>query len=300
MKIIITGGAGFIGKHLTDFLLNANHEITILDNFSNSTKKSINSLIKRGVNIIEGDITNSECVSKAFKNQEIVIHLAAKISVDESIRNPLDTFHVNVEGTKNVLVASIENNIKKLIVASSSAVYGEAQQDIKLDESSKINPISPYGKSKAVMEDEVRRLSREKNLNCIILRFFNIFGNGQSPEYAGVITKFLERISQNKSLKIFGDGNQTRDFVSIKDVVNSIYCSIIFGKSGTYNIASGKTVTINELAEKMISWSGKNLQIEHMNRKKGDIKHSQADISLAELEIKYFPKFGLDEIRKMI
>ena len=296
MKIIITGGAGFIGKHLVNYLLDKGNVITIFDNFSNSEENSMGYFIKNGVKVINGDIRKFEEILKETENQDILIHLAAKISVSESILNPSETFEVNVDGTKNVLEACKRSNIKKVIIASSAAVYGESVPKIKLKENTKTNPISPYGKSKLVMEQEIRK----NNINCIILRFFNIFGIGQTPEYAGVITKFIEMISTNKPLKIFGDGMQTRDFVSINDVVESIYDAIKNGKNGTYNIASGKAITINELAEFMISLSRKDLEIHHISEKHGDIRYSEADISLAKSEIKYVPKLGLNEIKTLL
>jgi UDP-glucose 4-epimerase len=301
MKILVTGGMGFIGRHLVIHLLKKGNKITIFDNFSNSDKKSIINLQNEGVNVIEGDITESDKILNAAKDQDIVIHLAAKISVDESIKNPTETFRINVNGTKNVLESCKKNNVKKIIVASSAAVYGEGFPKIKLNENMKTNPISPYGKSKLIMEQEIKKIiSKYDDMNCIILRFFNIFGIGQSFEYAGVITKFIKEISMNKPVKIFGDGMQTRDFVSIHDIVESVNAAIKNGKNGTYNIASGKAITINKLAEFMISLSGKNLEIHHISEKHGDIRHSEADISLAREKIGYLPKLKLDEIKKFM
>lgn len=300
MNIFVTGGAGFIGRHLTSLLLRKNLTVTIFDNFSNSNRKSISTLSDNGVRVIEGDIMNSSDLVDAMKGHEIVIHLAAKISVDESIKNPDKTFHTNVEGTKNVLVACERNNVKKIITASSSAVYGDILPGIKLTEKSKMSPISPYGESKVLMEQEIEKFAIKHDIDCIILRFFNVYGVGQSPEYAGVITKFLEKISTNRPLEVFGDGTQTRDFVAVEDVADSIYSAILNGKNGIYNIASGNTITIKDLAEMMISSSGKNLQINYVDSKKGDIRHSQADIALAKKEIKYSPKFGLEHIKKLI
>lgn len=300
MRILVTGGAGFIGKHLVKFLIGKGHLVTIFDNFSNSEKDSVIFLVNMGANIIEGDITNLEDIINAVSEHDIVVHLAAKISVEESIKNPSETFHINVDGTKNVLVACEKNHVKKLIVASSAAVYGESLPNVKLTEDSKVDPISPYGESKVMMEHEISKFIAKYNINCIILRFFNIYGIGQSPEYAGVITKFMKKITTNKPLEIFGDGMQTRDFVSIKDVIDSIYDAIENGKKGTYNIASGKTITIKELAEFMISLYGKDLEIIYNNAKKGDIKFSQADISLAKKELKYLPKYGLEEIKSLL
>ena len=296
MKIVVTGGAGFIGLHLVNHLLKEENQITILDNFSNSDKNLTKILQHKNLKIIEGDIRKINDVNNCLKEQDIVIHLAAKISVSESILNPSETFEVNVDGTKNVLEACKRSNIKKVIIASSAAVYGESVPKIKLKENTKTNPISPYGKSKLVMEQEIRK----NNINCIILRFFNIFGIGQTSEYAGVITKFIEMISTNKPLEIFGDGMQTRDFVSINDVVESIYDAIKNGENGTYNIASGKAITINELAKFMISLSRKDLEIHHISEKHGNIRYSEADISLAKSEIKYVPKLGLNEIKTLL
>ncbi len=300
MRILVTGGAGFIGKHLVKFLIEKGHLVTIFDNFSNSEKDSMAFLVNMGTKIIEGDITKLEDIINAVNEHDIVVHLAAKISVEESIKNPSETIHINVDGTRNVLVACEKNHVKKLIVASSAAVYGESLPDVKLTEDSKTDPISPYGESKVMMEREISEFIAKYNINCIILRFFNIYGVGQSPEYAGVITKFIKRIATNKPLEIFGDGMQTRDFVSIKDVIDSIYDAIENGKNGTYNIASDKAVTVKELAEFMISLSGKDLEIIYSDAKKGDIRFSQADISLAKRELGYLPKYGLEEIKNLL
>jgi UDP-glucose 4-epimerase len=300
VKILVTGGAGFIGKHLVRSLLEKGNAVTIFDNFSNSTKESISSLVEMGVKIIEGDITKPLETINAVKDQEAVIHLAAKISVSESISNPLETFRVNVDGTNNVLTACEKNDVKKLIVSSSAAVYGEGSLNVNLTEESKTNPISPYGESKVMMEQKITQWESNHDIKCIILRFFNIYGLGQSDEYAGVITKFIEKIVYNKPLEIFGDGFQVRDFVAIEDIISSIHNTMFHSKSGTYNIASGKAITINNLAEQMILSSGKKLKIEYTTAKKGDIKYSQADISLAKKEIKYSPKFGLDKIKQLL
>ncbi len=300
MKVLVTGGAGFIGKYLVRSLLEKDDSVTIFDNVSNSTKDSISSLVDIGAKVIEGDITKPLNILNITKDQDVIIHLAAKISVSESIKNPAETFQVNVNGTKNVLAACEKNHVKKLIVSSSAAVYGEGAPDVKLTEESKTNPISPYGESKLKMEQEIKEFESKHDIDCIILRFFNIYGIGQSSEYAGVITKFMERITQEKPLEIFGDGLQTRDFVAIDDVVSSIHNAISYGKSGTYNISSGRIITIKKLAELMVSISGKKLEIQHTAALKGDIRNSQADISLAKNDLGYSPKFELDKIKELL
>ena len=300
MKIIITGGAGFIGKHLVEFLTKKENDVTIFDNFSNSSYESIMYLQNLDVKIIKGDIRKIEDLNNAIKGHEVVIHLAAKISVDESIKNPSETFQTNVEGTKNVLIACKKNEIKKIIVSSSAAVYGESKIDVKLTEKSKIKPISPYGESKVRMENEIRKFSEDQNIDYVILRFFNIYGKNQSPEYAGVITKFIKKIEMNKPLQIFGNGMQIRDFVSVNDVVNSIYHSIENGKNQIYNIGSGKPITIKQLAKLMITLSKKELKINYNDIKKGDIRFSEADVSLAKKELHYLPKYTLESIKNLL
>lgn len=294
MNIFVTGGAGFIGKYVVDSLRKNGNTVTIFDNFSNSDRKSVEELITKEVKVIEGDITNLKEMSNAMKDQHVIIHLAAKISVEESIRNPSETFRINVNGTKNVLLSCKKNHVKKLIVASSAAVYGEGNTNEKLTEESKMNPISPYGESKKIMEEEIEKFGKNCDFNYIILRFFNIYGIGQSSEYAGVITKFLDRIGKNEPLEIFGDGFQTRDFVHIQDVINSIHKAISYNKKGVFNIASGKVITINELAEIMITISRKDLKINHLSSKKGDIRNSVANISKAKENLEYNPQVELN------
>jgi len=168
--------------------------------------------------------------------------LVASTKLEESIKFPEQTFSTNVDGTENVLNSCVRHNIKNIVAASSAAVYGETQ-NIPISENNKTNPSSPYGESKLKMEEYIQSFSKKHNLNSIILRIFNVYGPGQSPEYAGVITKFLEKISKNEALEIFGDGLQTRDFVSVQDVIESIFCAIskIEGRQGTiFNIGSGK------------------------------------------------------------
>jgi len=301
MNILVTGGAGFIGKHLVKSLIKNRKNVAIFDNFSNSDKKSIPLSKKDQIKIFEGDIRNNDAILEATKNQNIVIHLAAKISVEESIKNPTETFQINVEGTKNLLEICKKNNVKKIIVASSAAVYGEGSEKHKITEQTKLNPISPYGESKIEMEKEIIKFCSDNQINYVILRFFNIYGLGQSIEYAGVITKFLEKIRKNENLEIFGDGMQTRDFVAIEDIVNSIHNAIEYTENGIFNIASGEKITIKSLAQLMILLSNKKLNIEYLKSKKGDIKYSETDIQLAKNHLNYFSKIELkDGIKKLI
>jgi len=295
LKVFVTGGAGFLGATLVSSLLKKNYQIIIFDNFSNSSEEKISPLLTKGAKLVKGDITDSKSIENAIDDSDIVIHLAASINVEDSILNPEKTHNVNVDGTINVFRACVANNVRKIIVASSAAVYGESK-NLPVSENSSTNPISPYGKSKLNMEKYIQKFSQDNNLDCIILRFFNIYGKGQSDAYAGVITKFMKNISENKPLVIFGDGSYTRDFIHIDDALEAIYKAIqkIEGKRGDcYNIATGRAVSIKELAGLTLSISGKKLEIKFEPPKKGDIPHSQANIDLAKKELDFHPKISL-------
>ena len=292
MRILITGGSGFLGSHLSKFLIKHGHTITVFDNFSNSKSKTIkNNKIK----IIEGDILNYSVLSHSMQCIDLVIHLAAQISVKDSIKNPEKTMEINVQGTQNLLDSCVENKIHNFIAASSAAVFGN-QLFMPLTETSKKNPISAYGKSKLLMEEKIVEFSKQNNLNSIILRLFNLYGVGQSKQYAGVITKFLDNIQENKNLEIYGNGKQTRDFINIDDAIYSFDLAIkkIDGKIGKiYNVGSGISITIYELAKLLLEISGKNLSILCKPKLMGDIVHSQTSIKLITNELDFIPKIPL-------
>jgi UDP-glucose 4-epimerase len=293
MNIFITGGTGFIGLHLIRHLSKQANTITVFDNFSNS---SIINIANSNIKIIKGDILDYPLLSKSLDNIEIVIHLAARISVADSAKDPNSTIKVNVDGTQNVLDACLENNVKNLIAISSAAVFGN--QNALLNENSKTDPISPYGKSKLLMEEKIINFSKKHNFNSIILRFFNLYGLGQSPQYAGVITKFLDSIKENKPLEIYGNGSQTRDFIHIDDAVRCINLAIknIDGKIGKiYNVGFGKSTSILELANFLLDLSKKNLPIRFKPEINGDILHSKTSIDLVKKELGFVPKISLQE-----
>ena len=295
MNIFITGGTGFLGTHLTKFLIKQGHNITIFDNFSNSDSKIF--LTNDKIKIIEGDILDYSKVCDSMKNMELVIHLAAQISVEDSIKNPKNTMKINVQGTQNLLDSCMENKISNFIAASSAAVFGH-QSVMPLTEESSKNPISPYGKSKLMMEAKILEFSKQHKLNSIILRFFNLYGDGQSPQYAGVITKFLENIKKNTNLEIYGTGKHTRDFIHVDDAINSFDLAIksIHGKVGKiYNVGSGTSTTILELAQLLLKISGKDLQIILKPQLEGDIIHSQTSIKQISSDLGFTPKISLQK-----
>jgi UDP-glucose 4-epimerase len=295
MKIFVTGGAGFIGRHLVSALLK-NHDVTIFENFSNSNKKNLNFVSKNIPSIVEGDLSNFELLKSSLTDFDLVIHLAAKIDISESLKHPEISNKVNVQGTINLLKACVESNVSDFIGASSAAIYGNPHT-IPVTEDTIPNPVSPYGADKLAMEFYIRAFANAFKMNSISLRFFNVYGKGQSNEYAGVITKFMEKLSQNKPLIIFGDGKNTRDYIYIDDLVQGVMDSIsnMHGKKGEiYNIASGTSVSVNELAKKMIKISKKEIEIIHHSSRDGDLLFSEASISKAKKELSFSPKFELE------
>ncbi len=305
MRIFVTGGAGFIGKHLIKLLVNQNHQITLFDNFSNSSENELKEPEFHNIRIVKGDIRKIEDITKYLPGNDIVIHLAAKISVNESIINPEETFEVNVKGTENVLNASIANNIKKFFTFSSAAVYGNNKNTDHISkEDNKTISISPYGESKIKMEEAVYRICKNQSISSVIFRLFNVYGIGQSKEYAGVISKFAENIKNNKSLIIYGNGEQSRDFIAIEDIIGLIEKMIISNLNKNfkiYNLGSGTSTSILELADLMIKLSDKKILKSFHDQREGDVLHSTASIKKARQELEFNPKIPLKEgLRKFV
>lgn len=294
MKILVTGGAGFIGKHLVKTLLKGKNEIIIYENFSNSSKTELQE-IKNDVKIIKGDLTNFDLLKNSLKDVENVIHLAANIDILESIKHPEKSHKINVIGSMNLLRASVINGVSGIIGASSAAIYGDPKI-VPVNEKTVPNPVSPYGADKLSMENYFKAFSNTYDLNTISLRFFNVYGIGQSNSYAGVITKFIEKIENDKPLLIFGDGKNTRDYVYIDDLIQGIQKSLkkIKGKRGdVYNIASGHSYSVNNLSKILLTIYKKKLKIIYNPFRKGDLRYSATSISLAKKELDYVPKFTL-------
>jgi len=289
-KILVTGGAGFIGHHLLKKLAELDSQVVIIDNLSNQNENfgiahSRNNNNEDFFTFYNVDILNRNAVLDTLRHEDIVtcIHLAAKISVLDSISNPYDTLDVNVKGTLNLLEACSKYNVNNFIFASSAASYGEPKR-LPIKEEHPLNPLSPYGASKVAAEALVSAYANLKKIeHAISLRFFNVYGKGQSPEYAGVITKFVERLSKGHAPIIYGDGKQTRDFISVNDVVDSITLAVKLCKKISYpdiiNIATGKSVSINELAQLMIRICGFDIEPIYEKERSGDIKYNEVDVT---------------------
>ena len=293
MKILVTGGAGFIGRYVVNALLKEN-KVRIYDDLSCSSEQDITLLIQNGADFVKEDILDYGKLVESCKGFDVVIHLAARTDVADSVLHPEITMNVNVNGTINVLKACIQNKIGKIIFASSASVYGNCEQ-LPITEKTVTNPTSPYGSSKVSAENEIKKIADENGIRYVILRMFNVYGKGQNKQHAGVISKFLENISEDKEIIIYGNGKQTRDFVSINDVVESFECAMKSKTDGTYNIASGIPVSINELAQIMFNMFEKKPRIRYQKEQKGDIKNSVADIILAKNELNFSTKRTLGE-----
>jgi len=298
-KVLVTGGAGFIGSHLVDRLLKEDIEVVVLDNLQGGRLKNIRQhLGKKNLCFVRGDIRNYRLVRKLVKDVDAIIHQAARVSVPESIEDPVLTNDVNVNGTLNLLKAAVESDVKRFVYASSCVVYGDAEV-MPIKEDCLPKPISPYGASKLAAESYVQAFHEVFRLKTVCLRYFNVYGSRQVHScYSGVITQFVDRLAKNLPLVIFGDGKQSRDFVHVQDVVKANMLALrIKGVEGEiFNIATGVATTINQLASTLLEITNKScLKVVHSKPRKGDVKHSVGDNSKAKKELQYNVKFSLRE-----
>lgn len=277
-KVIVTGGMGFIGSHLTEKLLEDN-QVTVIDNESTGKIDNIKHLLDHeNLTVIKGSIVDLN-LTEIFKGKDYVFHLAAIPSVPRSVRDPFSSNDSNVTGTLNVLIAAKDAEIKKVIFSSSSSVYGDTPT-LPKREDMPIHPMSPYAITKATGEMYCRVFQELYGLPTICLRYFNVFGPRQDPnsQYAAVIPKFITAILNDESPVIYGDGEQSRDFSFIKHVVSANILSCESDNTGVFNIACGRRITINELVGYINEILGKDITPKYVDTRPGDIKHSLADI----------------------
>ena len=292
MKILVTGGAGFIGSHIAEYLVQRGDNVTVLDNLSNGKIQNI-SKVSDDINFVNGDVRDYNLVEQLVKDVDSVFHEAALVSVPESFKMQNEYFDVNVNGTENILKLAKEYGFK-IVYASSSSVYGNPKS-VPIKENDDRNPLNPYAKTK--LEDELlAEKYSEMGVHIIGLRYFNIFGRRQSKEYAGVIKLFLKKIQQNKAPIINGDGSQTRDFVYVEDVVKANILAMDSNiKYKFLNVGTGFSISILDLANACIEASGLSLKPVHGPQLPGDILDSKADLELIKKSLEWKPITKLED-----
>ena len=277
---LVTGGAGFIGAHIVKELVRQGQQVTVLDNLSGGNLKNL-APVKDQITFIQGDICDFADVMDACDGVDYVLHLAALISVAESMEKPRETAEINVQGTVNVLEAAKQCGVKRVVFSSSAAVYG-TRPELPYEETTPIDCQSPYAWSKQAGAELCQLYTKAYGLEAVALRYFNVFGPGQNPNsaYAAVIAKFMQLAAENKPLGIDWDGLQSRDFVSVKDVVQANLLAATKGVPGEiYNVASGRTCTLLELADTIEKVSGRKLGRVSRPKRPGDVHESSANIA---------------------
>ena len=297
MRYVVTGGAGFVGSNLVKLLVKEGHDVLVIDNLVKGKKENLTEVLEK-IEFANLDIRNYDDIEKNFRDLDGVFHQAALTVVQDSFSNPQEYHDVNVVGTENVFKLAKKYDVK-VVYASSSSVYGH-QNIMPIKENAIREPINPYGQTKLDDEHLYEKYSG-MGTSIIGLRYFNIFGEGQTPEYAGVITKFLERVREMKAPVIFGDGSQIRDFIFVQDIVMANLLAMTSNvNSSLINIGTGNAMTILELANMIIDISKIDLEPIFEKSLDGDIKKSHADISLAIQSLDWRPKKELNEWLKEI
>ncbi|MCX8189470.1 MAG: GDP-mannose 4,6-dehydratase [Nitrososphaeria archaeon] len=301
VNVAITGGAGFIGSNLAVFLKSSGYNVMCIDNLSRSLDNNVRLLSLKDIPLYVADVRDCNKIFELMKDCDIVVHAAALIDVEESLRDPVSYFENNVVGTAAVAKACVDLGVERLVYISSAAVYGDPIK-IPVDEDHPTNPLSPYGLSKLLGENIIEFYSKINGLKYVILRLFNVFGPGQAiTGYAGVITKFVNCVKCGQRPIIFGDGLQTRDFIHVHDVCCAIEASFKSSHvNEKFNIGSGKGVKILDLAKMIMSLANFDGDPSFASRRSGDIRYSCADISKAKRLLNFYPKLSLEEGLKSV
>ncbi len=297
MRVLVTGGAGFIGSNLTRALLERGDDVRLLDNFSTGLRDNLDGLDDE-VEIVEGELRSYERVHNATRGVELVFHLGALPSVPRSVQDPLTTGAVNVEGTLNVLLAARDEGVRRVVFASSSSVYGNSGGLPRREDASP-DPDAPYGVAKLAAERYCVSFSRVYAIETVALRYFNVFGPRQNPasQYAAVVPKFIAAVAAGEPVPVEGDGEQSRDFTFVSNVVEAnLLAAEAEGISGrVLNVAAGGSHTINELADALGRLLDRPVEREFLPPRPGDIRESWADISAAHALLGYEPRIGFEE-----
>ena len=296
MRYLVTGGAGFIGSNIVDELLRRGHDVTVLDDFSSGKEENLARATKK-IRLIRGDICDLEAAREACDGADYVLHLAARTSVPRSVKDPIETNRVNIDGTLNVLVAARDAKVRRVVYAASSAAYGETPKLPKV-ETMPSEPISPYGVTKLVGEMYAQVFGRAYGLENVSIRYFNVFGPRQDPtsQYSGVLSRFMLAIIEGSSPVVYGDGEQSRDFTYVDNVVDiSLRACEASGASGkVFNGGTGVRVSLNEVLKLLGEITGQRIQAKYDPPRTGDILHSQADIGLATNLLGYRPSVDFE------
>ena len=297
MRFVVTGGAGFIGSNTVEELVRRGASVVVLDDLSAGKEENLAEM-RNKITFIKGSIIDIEVVRKAMHEAEYVLHLAARTSVPRSVKDPIETNRINIDGTLNVLVAARDAKVKRIVFAASSSAYGETPTLPKV-ETMEPQPISPYGVTKYVGELYAQTFGRCYGLENVCLRYFNIFGPRQDPSspYSGVLAKFCTAFLEDTQPVIFGDGEQTRDFTYVDNAVqaNLLACEAPSASGKVFNIGVGGRFSLNQTVALLNKISGKRLEVNYDAARDGDIRDSQADISQAREFLGYDPQVQFEE-----
>jgi len=297
MRYLVTGGAGFIGSNTVDELVRRGHSVVVLDDLSGGKEENLAD-VRSKITLIKGSITDIEVVRKAMHEADYVIHLAARTSVPRSVKDPIETNRINIDGTLNVLVAAKDVKVKRVVFAASSSAYGETPTLPKV-ETMQPQPISPYGVTKYVGELYGQAFGRCYGLETVCLRYFNIFGPRQDPSspYSGVLAKFCTAFLEDAQPVVFGDGEQTRDFTFVENAVqaNLLACEAPNVSGKIFNVGTSGRISLNEVLRALCKITGKTLEAKYEPARDGDIRDSQADILQAKEFLGYNPQISFEE-----
>jgi nucleoside-diphosphate-sugar epimerase len=293
---VVTGGAGFIGSHLAEELVRRGHRVRVADSLITGKRSNLAHI--SGVDFLEGDLADLDVARRAVDGCDYVLHQAAIPSVPRSVKDPLTSNRANVDGTLNVLVASRDAGVKRLVFAASSSAYGDTPT-LPKHEKMPTNPLSPYALQKVIGEEYLRMFTRLYGLETVAIRYFNVFGPRQDPTspYSGVISVFATALLENRSPTIYGDGNQTRDFTYVANVVDGVLraCEAPGASGEAINVATGGRISLNQLFEEMRKLVGGTVSPTYAEGRKGDVRDSQADITKARELLGYAPSVSFEE-----
>jgi len=297
MRYLVTGGAGFIGSNIVDELVRRGHNVVVLDDLSSGKEENL-SVVAKKIEFHKGSITDSSVVAKACLGVDYVLHLAARTSVPRSVLDPIETNRVNIDGTLNVLVAARDAKARRVVFAASSSAYGETPTLPKV-ETMVAQPISPYGVTKFVGELYAQVFGRVYGLENASMRYFNVFGPRQDPtsQYSGVLSRFILAILDGKEPTIYGDGEQSRDFTYVDNVVDATLraCEATGASGKVFNVGTSSRITLNDVLKVLEKISGKRIVAKYDPPRTGDILHSQADINLGRTVLGYNPSVDFEQ-----